>query len=56
VLAPLSGLVGRFDLADEATAYVADSLETALYESLFRREVRSCHTYQPHRTAGAGQL
>ena len=43
VLAPLSGLAGRFDLADEATAYVADSPETALYESLFRREVRSCH-------------
>jgi len=43
VLAPLGGLAGRFDLADEATAYLADSPETALYESLFRREVRSCH-------------
>ena len=43
VLAPPGGLVGRFDLADEATAYLADSPETALYESLFRREVRSCH-------------
>ena len=43
VLAPPGGLAGRFDLPDEATAYVADSLETALYESLFRREVRSCH-------------
>ena len=43
VLAPPGGLAGRFDLADEATAYVADSPETALYESLFRREVRSCH-------------
>ena len=42
VLAPPGGLAGRFDLADEATAYVADSQETALYESLFRREVRSC--------------
>ena len=43
VLAPLGGLAGRFDLADEPTAYLADSAETALYESLFRREVRSCH-------------
>jgi len=43
VLAPPGGLAGRFDLPDEATAYVADSPETALYESLFRREVRSCH-------------
>ncbi len=42
VLAPLGGLAGRFDLADEPTAYLADSSETALYESLFRREVRSC--------------
>ena len=43
VLAPPGGLAGRFDLADEPTAYLADSPETALYESLFRREVRSCH-------------
>jgi RES domain-containing protein len=43
VLAPPGGLAGRFDLADEATVYLADSPETALYESLFRREVRSCH-------------
>jgi hypothetical protein len=43
VLAPPGGLAGRFDLADEATAYLGDSPETALYESLFRREVRSCH-------------
>ena len=43
VLAPLGGLAGRFDLANEPTAYLADSPETALYESLFRREVRSCH-------------
>lgn len=41
VLAPNGCLSGRFDLADEATAYLADSPETALYESLFRREVRS---------------
>jgi hypothetical protein len=43
VLAPPGGLAGRFDLANEATAHIADSPETALYESLFRREVRSCH-------------
>jgi hypothetical protein len=43
VLAPPGGRAGRFDLADEATAYLADGSETALYESLFRREVRSCH-------------
>ena len=36
-------MAGRFDLPDEPTAYLADSPETALYESLFRREVRSCH-------------
>ncbi|MDW5442044.1 RES family NAD+ phosphorylase [Polaromonas sp. SM01] len=42
VLAPPGVLAGRFDLADEPTAYLADSPETALYESLFRREVRSC--------------
>lgn len=43
VLAPIGGLTGRFDLADEPTAYLADSPETALYESVFRREVRNCH-------------
>ncbi|MDO9198916.1 RES family NAD+ phosphorylase [Rhodoferax sp.] len=43
VLAPTGGLTGRFDLADEPMAYLADSPETALYESVFRREVRSCH-------------
>ena len=43
VLAPTGGLTGRFDLADEPTAYLADSPETTLYESVFRREVRNCH-------------
>lgn len=43
VLPPAGSLAGRFDLANEPTAYLADSAETALYESLFRREVRSCH-------------
>ena len=42
-MAPTGGLTGRFDLADEPAAYLADSSETALYESVFRREVRSCH-------------
>ena len=43
VLAPPGGRAGRFDLAGKPAAYLADSPETALYESLFRREVRSCH-------------
>jgi hypothetical protein len=43
ILAPTGGLVNRFDLVNEPTAYLADSPETALYESLFRREVTSCH-------------
>jgi hypothetical protein len=43
VLAPTGGLTGRFDLAAEPTAYLADSPEMALYESVLRREVRSCH-------------
>jgi RES domain len=42
VLAPSGLLANRFDLQSQATAYVADSAETALYESLFRREARSC--------------
>jgi hypothetical protein len=43
ILAPAGTLSGRFDLAEEVTAYLADSELTALYESLFRREARSCH-------------
>lgn len=43
VLAPTGVLTGRFDLADEPIAYLADSPETALYEAVFRREVRSYH-------------
>lgn len=42
VLPPTGLLASRFDLSDQATAYLADSAETALYESLFRREARSC--------------
>ena len=42
VLAPAGSLAGRFDLADEPTAYLADTEVTALYESLFRRETLDC--------------
>lgn len=42
-MAPTGTLSGRFDLEDEATAYLADGELTALYESLFRREARSLH-------------
>lgn len=41
VLPPTGLLTGRFDLADEATTYLADSEETALYEAVFRREIHS---------------
>ena len=43
LMGPAGTLSGRFDLEDEATAYLSDSELTALYESLFRREARSCH-------------
>lgn len=42
ILAPAGTLSGRFDLKDEAAAYLADGELTALYESVFRREARSC--------------
>lgn len=42
LLAPPGGLSSRFDLINESTAYLGDTPETALYESLFRREIRSC--------------
>lgn len=42
LLLPPNGLkAGRFDLADESTAYLADSELTALYESVFRRDLHS---------------
>ncbi|MGK6309790.1 RES family NAD+ phosphorylase [Variovorax sp. DT-64] len=41
MLPPTGLLTGRFDLPDEATSYLADSEETALYEAIFRREVHS---------------
>jgi hypothetical protein len=37
-LAPPGLLMGRFDLADNVAAYMAESPEAALYEALFRRE------------------
>ena len=46
VLAPPGPLSGRFALFNEPTAYLADTERTALYEPLFRREVRSCHLDQ----------
>lgn len=41
LLTPVGLLADRFDLPNEATAYLADSEHTALYESRFRREVTS---------------
>lgn len=41
LLAPIGLMANRFDLPHEATAYLADSQHTALYESRFRREVQS---------------
>jgi hypothetical protein len=41
LLAPTGLQSGRFCLRAEATAYLADSELTALYESMFRRDVHS---------------
>ncbi len=41
VLAPVGALSGRFCVADQATAYLADSADTALFESQFRRDTVS---------------
>ncbi|MDB5743279.1 MAG: hypothetical protein JWR68_1594 [Polaromonas sp.] len=54
ILAPPGGLAGRFDLEHEATAYLGDSELTALYESVFRREARSCHWDRLRQRALAG--
>lgn len=40
-LPPVGLMSGRFCLSDEPVAYLADSQETALYESLLRRETVS---------------
>lgn len=41
ILPPAGIKAGRFCLADGITAYLADSPETALYEAVFRRELRT---------------
>ncbi len=41
LLAPTGLQSGRFCLPSEPTAYLADSEHTALYESIFRRDVQS---------------
>lgn len=41
ILPPTGKTGGRFDLSLHATAYLADSPETALYETTFRRETRN---------------
>ncbi|MGJ7535181.1 MULTISPECIES: RES family NAD+ phosphorylase [unclassified Variovorax] len=46
ILAPAGTLDGRFDLIDDVTAYLADTEETALYETRFRRELMACSLSQ----------
>ena len=41
LLPPAGVLSGRFCLTDQVTAYLADSADTALFESLFRRDAVS---------------
>lgn len=41
ILPPYGVPIGRFDLPDEPTAYLADSELTAMYEAIFRRETLS---------------
>lgn len=41
-LAPFGIPTARFDLPAESVAYLADTPQTALYETSFRREARSC--------------
>lgn len=41
LLPPAGVLSGRFCLPDQVTAYLADSADTALFESQFRRETKS---------------
>ena len=40
-LAPIGDMSGRFALATSETGYFAESPETAIYESLVRREIVS---------------
>ena len=46
ILAPAGVLNGRFDLADDVTAYLADTVGTALYETRFRRDAFACSLAQ----------
>ena len=41
LLSPTGLNAGRFCLSTEPTAYMADSEHTALYESMFRRDIQS---------------
>lgn len=41
LLPPAGALSGRFCLPDQVTAYLADSADTALFESQFRRDTKS---------------
>ncbi|MBF5005331.1 RES family NAD+ phosphorylase [Diaphorobacter caeni] len=41
ILPPAGIKAGRFCLATGVTAYLADSIETALYEAVFRRELKT---------------
>lgn len=41
LLPPAGVLSGRFCLPDQVTAYLADSADTALFESQFRRDTKS---------------
>ena len=41
ILPPAGTKAGRFCLATGVTAYLADSIETALYEAVFRRELKT---------------
>lgn len=41
LLPPAGVLSGRFCLPEQVTAYLADSADTALFESLFRRDTKS---------------
>lgn len=53
-LPPVGLRHGRFCLADDPVAYLADSAETALYESLLRRETVSLHPSVPRGVLFAG--
>lgn len=51
LLAPVGVMSGRFCLPDQPTAYLADSADTALFESLFRRDTVSRSMGELHKRA-----